>query len=160
MNTASSAAHPPPSDEERATLRALAGMFVPASADGRMPAAGDLPQLVEQIAASVATVPALRAAIDAVQAEALARFGSGFAALDDATRSVVLDELGERDGTSLRHLALETVTAYYQQDLVLERLGLEARPPFPKGFQVISGDLSLLGPVRARGRIWRDAGDA
>jgi hypothetical protein len=159
MNTASPAAHASSSDEERATLRALLGMFVPASADGRMPAAGDLPQLVEQLAASVASVPALRAAVDAVQAEALARFGSAFAVLDDASRSLVLDRVGERDGTALRHLALETVTAYYQQDLVLERLGLEARPPFPKGFQIISGDLSLLGPVRARGRIWRDAGN-
>jgi hypothetical protein len=34
---------------------------------------------------------------------------------------------------------------------------MEARPPYPKGYQVVQGDLSLLEPVRARGKIYRDA---
>jgi hypothetical protein len=149
----------PLSDEARETLRALLEMFVPASADGRMPAAGDLPQLVAQIAELAAGVTTLRAALDTLQSEALARPGASFAALDDATRSQVLDTVREREADALRRLALEAVTCYYQQDVVLERLGLEARPPFPKGYQIISGDLSLLTSVKARGRIYREAGD-
>jgi hypothetical protein len=35
-------------------------------------------------------------------------------------------------------------------------LGIEARPPFPKGNEVTSGDLSLLNPVRERKQIYRD----
>lgn len=157
MNTPASSPDTRLRDVERATLRALLAHFVPAG--DRMPAAGDLPPLVDHIAALVASVPALRAALDTAQAGALARFGIAFAALDDAQRSTVLEQFGERDGAALGRLALETVTAYYQQDVVLERLGLEARPPFPKGYQIIPGDLSLLTPVKARGPIWRDAGD-
>ena len=39
---------------------------------------------------------------------------------------------------------------------MLEAIGVEPRPPFPKGYQVEQGDFSLLDPVRARGPIWRD----
>lgn len=159
MDTSAFLPDAPLSNEQRATLRALLGVFVPASADASMPAAADLPQLVDQLAGFVAGAPTLRAALGAVQDQALARFGVGFAALDDAQRSTVLEQSGERECTALRQLALETVTGYYQQDLVLERIGLEARPPFPKGYQIVSGDLSLLRPVQARGPIWRDAGD-
>jgi hypothetical protein len=36
-------------------------------------------------------------------------------------------------------------------------LGLEARPPFPKGHTLEQGDWSLLDPVRSRPKLWRDA---
>jgi len=39
----------------------------------------------------------------------------------------------------------------------MRAIGMELRPPFPRGFEVAQGDWSLLDPVRARGRIWRDA---
>jgi hypothetical protein len=39
----------------------------------------------------------------------------------------------------------------------MRSLGMEARAPFPKGFEVPAGDYDLLDPVRARGPIWRDA---
>ena len=40
---------------------------------------------------------------------------------------------------------------------VVEGLGLEDRPPYPKGYEVEAGDLSLLDPVRARPKLYRDA---
>ena len=52
---------------------------------------------------------------------------------------------------------MHTVTCYYQDDRVLAAIGLEARPPFPKGYDVPAGDLSLLEPVRRRGSIVREA---
>jgi hypothetical protein len=39
---------------------------------------------------------------------------------------------------------------YYRDDRVMVSLGLEARPPFPKGYVLEQGDWSLLDPVRAR----------
>jgi hypothetical protein len=33
---------------------------------------------------------------------------------------------------------------------VLRSLGLELRPPFPKGYELEQGDWSLLDPVKAR----------
>ena len=49
------------------------------------------------------------------------------------------------------------VQCYYRDDRVMKAIGMERRPPFPLGFQVETGDLSLLEPVRARGKKYRDA---
>ena len=38
----------------------------------------------------------------------------------------------------------------------MESLGMEARPPFPKGYEVEQGDWSLLDPVRARPKMYRE----
>jgi hypothetical protein len=46
--------------------------------------------------------------------------------------------------------------AYYQAPRVVEALGLEARPPHPKGYEVELGDLTLLDEVRRRGKLYRD----
>ncbi len=45
----------------------------------------------------------------------------------------------------------------YRDERVMRSLGMEPQPPFPKGFDLPQGDWSLLDPVRARGRIYRDA---
>ena len=59
----------------------------------------------------------------------------------------------------MKHFALLVtlcVQCYYRDDRVMRSLGMEARAPFPKGFEVPAGDYGLLDPVRARGPIWRD----
>jgi hypothetical protein len=38
----------------------------------------------------------------------------------------------------------------------MRSLGMEPRPPWPKGFDVPQGDWFLLEPVCARGKIYRD----
>ena len=45
---------------------------------------------------------------------------------------------------------------YYQHDDVLKAIGLEAPPPFPKGYELEEGDILLLEPVYYRGKIYRD----
>jgi len=141
----------------RETLRAVLGMLVPPSPDGRMPGAADLPEVLRHIEHVAAELPVMRDGLDMLQHEAMARYGAAFAALDHASRSIVLDEFAARHPPVLERLGLETVTCYYQQDGVIERLGMEARPPYPVGYQVLPGDLTLLNPVIARGKIYRDA---
>jgi hypothetical protein len=141
----------------RETLRVVLDMLVPRSPDGRMPGAADMPQVLRHIEAVEAELPAMRDGLDMLQREAMARYGAGFAALDHASRSTLLAEFAAQHPAVLQRLGLEVVTCYYQQDGVIERLGLEARPPYPIGYQVISGDLTLLGPVIVRGKIYRDA---
>ncbi len=143
--------------EQRETLRAILQTLVPPSADGRMPGAAELAAVLQRVEQAAAGLPALRAGLAQLQAEAVAQSGAGFAALDPAGRATLLDEFGARQPSLLQRLGLEAVTCYYQQDAVLERLGLPARPPYPAGFTVPAGDLSLLAPVIARGRIFRDA---
>jgi hypothetical protein len=141
----------------RETLRVIVDMLVPPSPEGRMPGAADMPQVLRHIENIEAELPALGKGLDVLQHEAMARYGAAFAALDHASRSTMLDEFAARQPAVLQRLGLEVVTCYYQQDGVIERLGLEARPPYPIGYQVISGDLTLLGPVIVRGKIYRDA---
>jgi len=158
MNTPSPASDADPglTPARRETLRAVLGLLVPPSPDGRLPGAADLPQVLRHTE-TIAAEPAVRDGLDALEHEATARYGAAFAALDQAGRSTLLDEFAARHPAVLHRLGLETVTCYYQQDGVIEGLGMEARPPFPTGYQVISGDLTLLGPVIARGKIYRDA---
>lgn len=143
-------------NEQRETLRVVLDMIVPPSADGRMPGAADAGLLLHHIAEARNTLPAIGEALHTLESEARARFGAAFAALDEVRRASLVDEMHARDPSFLDQLALETVTCYYQQDRVLEGLRMEARPPYPKGYQVEQGDLSLLHPVIARGKIYRD----
>ena len=55
-----------------------------------------------------------------------------------------------------KNIVVRTMACYYQDDKVMIALGMEARPPFPKGNEVVSGDLSLLDPVREKKQIYRD----
>ena len=142
---------------QRDTLSAVLNMIVPPAADGRLPGAADMAVLLRHLAENPTTGAAIREDLDQLDREATTRCGAAFAALDEVRRLCLLDEMRARDPMALHQLALATVTCYYQQDRVLEGLGMEARPPYPKGYQVEQGDLSLLNPVIARGRIYRDA---
>jgi hypothetical protein len=141
---------------QRETLSVLLNMILPPSADGRMPGAAGMAALIGQIAEARTTLPALRESLDKLDHEAVTQYGAPFAAVDEVRRVSLLDQMRTRDPGTLQQLALDTVTCYYQQDRVLEGLGMEARPPFPTGYQVEQGDLSLLKPVIARGKIYRD----
>jgi hypothetical protein len=142
--------------QQNETLSVLLNMILPASTDGRMPGAGGMDALIGQIAKARATLPALVECLDKLDHEAVTQYGAPFAAVDEVKHVSLLDQMRSRDPGALQQLALATVTCYYQQDRVLEGLGMEARPPFPTGYRVEQGDLSLLKPVIARGKIYRD----
>ena len=146
----------PMNSGQRAILDAVLDMIVPPSADGRMPGAAQVGVPAWLIAEASDALPRLREELDEIDRRARERFAGGFAALSADQRQSLLDEIRSRDPSFMSRLALETVTCYYLHDRVLEGLGMEARPPAPKGYQVVQGDLSLLAPVRARGKIWRD----
>jgi hypothetical protein len=137
------------------TLAVVLNMIVPPGTDGRMPGASEMAVL--RHIAERSHLAGIREDLDKLERDAIDRFGAAFAALDEVRRLSLLDEMRASDPMALHELALATVTCYYQQDRVLEGLGIEARPPYPKGYQVETGDLSLLQPVIARGKIYRDA---
>jgi hypothetical protein len=56
-----------------------------------------------------------------------------------------------------RVLTIIVMQSYYQDPRVLKAAGLSARPPFPLGHEVESGDWSLLEPVKARDPFYRPA---
>lgn len=150
------AAGDPMTPAQRAVLALVVDLIVPPSADGRMPGASELgvPDYLTSHAAPA--LPAILADLDRLQALAGQRHGCAFEALPAAGRQALVDGLRAVEPAFLERLALETVTCYYQSDRVLALIGVELRPPFPQGYQVIQGDLSLLAPVRQRGRLYRD----
>ena len=74
----------------------------------------------------------------------------------DAHAEILLTTLlarGDRVAAALGRVVLQ---CYYRDDRVVRSLGLEPRPPYPKGHVLEQGDWSLLGTVRGRPRMWRD----
>jgi hypothetical protein len=80
-----------------------------------------------------------------------------FADLPAETKAAAAQRLREAHPVLASTLVAVVARCYYRDDRVMRSLGMEPRPPFPKGFDVEQGDWSILEPVRARGRIWRDA---
>lgn len=53
-------------------------------------------------------------------------------------------------------LMVHVCAGYYQHARVVEALGLEARAPHPKGYEMEPNDLSLLDAVRRRPKLYRE----
>ena len=147
----------PLSDDQRRILAIVLDLIIPASEDGLRPSAADVDVLGYVRETEGHTLDNLRAELDQLDAEAFESQGEAFASLDPARRKALVDAVREREPQFMRTLATQTVTCYYRDDRVLEAIGVGARPPFPDGYEVPSGDLSLLEPVRRRGQIYREA---
>jgi hypothetical protein len=120
---------PQPTDADLAALRRMVGRMIPASEKHGAPGADD----ARIFADIVETLRASPAGLDAVLA------GVGEAAAPPPA------------------LTLAVAQCYYRDDRVMRSLGMEPRPPFPKGYEAEEGDWSsLLAPVRGKPRIWRD----
>jgi hypothetical protein len=144
--------------QQRATLSAVLDALVPPSADGRLPGAGGL-GLASGIEAQLGATSAFTArGLDALDALARERGAGDFAALAPAERAEVLNAHAAADPGFLPGLVFQVYSAYYQHPQVLSGLGLEPRPPHPRGYALEQPDLgALLAPVRARVKLYRDA---
>lgn len=142
---------------QREILDTVLNMIVPPSADGRMPGAAEVGVPAYLTAEAADALPVLRGELDQLERRSRARFARRFAELEKPERTSLLAGLRAQEPSFMSRLAMETLACYYQHDRVLGGLGVEARPPYPKGYQLAQGDLSLLEPVRARGKIYRDA---
>jgi hypothetical protein len=138
-------------EAEIADLRSLAALIIPASAKYDVPGAADdtiFNDIVNSIGRDRSDV---RAALGKLRTLA----GGPFAALDTARRAEVAAMLRADGGSAVGVLTRVVLLCYYRDDRVMVSLGLEARPPFPKGHELEQGDWSLLDPVRARKPFWR-----
>jgi hypothetical protein len=138
-------------EAEIADLRCLAGMIIPASATYDVPGADD-DRIFADILNSIGRDRGhVQAALRALHSLA----GGPFVALDAAHRREVAARLRAEDSEPVRVLTRIVLLCYYRDDRVMLSLGLEPRPPFPKGHEVEQGDWSLLDPVRNRKPFWR-----
>jgi gluconate 2-dehydrogenase subunit 3-like protein len=145
------------SDAQRAALASVLDAIIPPSANGRLPGAGEL-GLASSIEERLGAMGAFTAlGLDALDALARERGVSGFAALAPAARADVLNAHAAADPGFLPGLVFQVYSAYYQHPRVQEGLGLEPRPPHPKGYALEQPDLdALLAPVRAKAKQYRE----
>jgi len=136
---------------QRDDLRAIAGVIVPASREFDVPGADDPAIQADMLATLGRDAGPVREALDR-----LARLaGAPLAALDPARREAAAQELRATGGAAVATLTRVVLQCYYRDDRVVRSLGLEPRPPYPKGHELEEGDWSLLDPVRARSPMWR-----
>ena len=147
MNDELIASDAPFTPEEHAILDALADTIVPASEDGVMPSAREL-DVAEYIT---------RNAADFLTGlgEILNAFDAGFAQETLAVRFERVKVFSETQPEAFQRLLAEVYGCYYQDARVLEGIGVNPGPPFPRGNTVEPGDLSLLDPVMANPTKWR-----
>ena len=138
---------------QRDDLRAIAAVIIPASEEFNVPGADD-PAIQADILATLGRdAGPVREALDQ-----LARLaGRPLAGIDPARREALATELRATGGAAVATLTRVVLQCYYRDDRVVRSLGLEPRPPHPKGHVLEDGDWSLLDPVRARPPMWRRA---
>ncbi len=128
--------------------RTLAGMIVPASEKYKVPGADD-PAIFADIVKSIGR--------DFADIRAGLALAKGVTGLDPAAREALGAKLRAEGGNPIAVLTRLVLLCYYRDDRVMISLGLEPRPPFPKGHVLEQGDWSLLDPVKARAPFWRKA---
>lgn len=143
----------PLTETEARGLAAIAGAMIPADPGRGLPAANDPAILADMRATLGRDTAALRAAL----ARAEAALGAAPETLEAAALESALVAFRRDDPAAARVFERVVARCYYRDDRVLTAIGVEPRPPFPKGYEVPQGDWSLLDPVRARGPIYRDA---
>jgi hypothetical protein len=139
---------------ENRDLRCIAGMIIPASMEFDVPGADDPAIFADIVGTLGRDLADVRAALSAFAKQA----DGAFADLDAARREKIAASLRVGGGAAMATLSRVILQCYYRDDRVVCSLGLEPRAPFPKGHTLEQGDWSLLDPVRARPKMWRDAG--
>jgi hypothetical protein len=138
---------------QRDDLRVVAGMIIPASEQYGVPGADDAAVQADILATLGRDAELVREALDH-----LARLaGMPLANLGETAREAVARQFRASGGAAAAALTRVVLQCYYRDDRVLRSLGLELRPPFPKGYDLEQGDWSLLDPVKARPSMWRRA---
>jgi hypothetical protein len=141
------------SARQRSDLRIIAAMMIPSSAEYEVSGADD-PAIQADILATLGRdAGRVSEALDHVARLA----GAPLAELDDGRREAIAQEFRTTEDASVATLIRVVLQCYYRDDRVLRSLGLELRPPFPKGYGLEQGDWSLLDPVKARPPMWRKA---
>jgi len=138
---------------QRDDLRAIAGLMIPASSEFDVPGADDPAIQADMLATLGRDASLVRDGLDEISRLA----GAPLADIGPVRREAVAAELRATGGAAVATLIRVVLQCYYRDDRVVRSLGLEPRPPYPKGHVLEDGDWSLLDPVRARPPMWRRA---
>jgi hypothetical protein len=146
----------PLSEEHRNIVTPLLNTLVPPGEESGLPGAGDLdfPGYLRELGMEM--VPLIEQGLQAFVELAQSRNTGDLSELSADDRLALVTEFEKTQPNHFQLLLSQVYSFYYQDDKVKEALGMEPGPPFPKGNTVEPGDLSLLDPVRKRGKIYRE----
>ena len=129
-------------------------MMIPASAAYGVPNGGDdaiFADILQSLGRDPEHVTAVLRTLDETA-------DGPFADLDPQQPEAIAAPLCATGGEALMSLTRIIMQCYYRDDRVMRSLGMEPQPSFPKGFEAEQGDWSLLDPVRARPKLYREVG--
>ena len=145
------------SEAQRSLVTAMLDRLIPRQGDH--PGAGEI-GVADYLDGAVSASSQLRRIFSdgliSIQSTA-AGHSAEFGDLDAETQDEVLRTVESNYSDFFQRLVMLTYNGYYINPTALESLGLDPRPPQPRGYVVEAGDLSSLEAVVQRGQAYRDA---
>ena len=136
-------------------MDALLNLVLPPSAAGNLPGAGTL-GLSAVVAAAIQADPLLGPLVDAglqaIWEAALSQNPEGLPGMTREAGTKLFEAQIKVHPVLTMGISRHLYPVYYQQPSVLEGIGAEARPPFPRGFEVEATDATLLENLHERRR--------
>ncbi len=142
-------------EAQTAILNLLMDLLIPASSDGKMPSARSLDLYADISAMPLKDRMVFDSGLAEIQIRSHALRGVDYVQLDAENKKTLIDGLRTEAGPFIQCFMTQTVARYLVHDRVMPLMGLEARAPWPKGYNVAQGDWSLIDVVRKRGKIYR-----
>ncbi len=136
-------------ETQRRHLAAVLDQIIPPDSARGMPGGGDA-GLVDFVEDVLRSNPAHRLGLE----PGLASFGELLEKTGSA--ETAYEEVQAEQPGFIPTLVFHAYAGYYQNPTVLEAIGMEPRPPHPKGYEMEPFDPTLLEKVRERGKIYRD----
>lgn len=131
----------------------VAGAIVPACSEQGMLAANDLHILQDIL--NTADFDAINGFCEYVETVAQQTLGCAFVALNEEQKYQLAQHLAHSNAPEVRGFVSLVVQCYYRDPRVLAALELAARPAYPKGYEVVAGDWTLLEAVKRRRAFFR-----
>jgi hypothetical protein len=136
----------------RDLLVAVLDRIIPAG-DG-FPSAGEIAS--DYVARVVASGGVAAPLFSEIEQSSLRHGNAGFTYLSDAPRDSVMKEIEASHAASFEALVVSAYAGYYSDPSVIGLLGLDPRPPQPRGHEMEPLNLRLLDQVRLRKPIYRE----
>ena len=146
------------SEAQRGLAKEVLNRLVPTHDD--LPGAGDVGVVDYLDRAGGASLPLRRVLTDvlaAIEAVSQTDYVASFGSLSIDRKNSVLQKIESADGPGFTKLLRRTYAGYYSEPTVLEALGIDARPPQPRGYSLAPFDTAILERVRKRDQAYRDA---
>jgi hypothetical protein len=139
-------------------LHATLNRIIPAS--GTFPGAGDLGVVsyVETVVNRSAELRRMFArGVTQIDITSQELYAIAFGSIADHQKDAVLCRVEAQNSEFFSALITHTYSSYYSNPLIIRLLGLDARPPQPRGYELEPLDRNLLDWIRQRKPLYRPA---